>query len=134
MKQGRYYGQELKATVENGRLVIAIGVQTLAHASAYADWANPFDEAADDYIRTFAIDDAPQFAQDVVLAMLAEEEDGSTPLTVFLDKMAQAAIEDGSLGLHEDEQHIKHGTFAPCETWSVPAEGRSHERYVQFHH
>lgn len=123
MKQGRYYGQPLKATIENGRLVIAIGVQTLAHATAFADWSNPFDETADDYIRTFAIDDAPQFAQDVVLAMLAEEEDGSTPLTVFLDKMAQAAIEDGSLGLHEDEQHIKHGTFAPCETWAVPAEG-----------
>jgi len=123
VKQGRYYGQPLKATIADGRLVIAIGVQTLAHASAASDWANPFDETVYDYIRTFAIDDAPQFAQDVVLAMLAEEEDGSTPLTVFLDKMAQAAIEDGSLGLHEDEQHIKHGTFALCETWSVPAEG-----------
>ena len=122
MTQGRYYGQALKATIENGRLVITIGVQTLAHATAFADWSNPFDEAADDYIRTFAIEDAPQFAKDVVSAMLDEREDGSTPLSDFLDKMAQAAIEDGSLGLHEDEQHIKHGTFASCETWSVPAE------------
>jgi len=123
MKQGRYYGQPLKATIENGRLVIAIGVQTLAHASAASDWANPFDETVYDYIRTFAIEDAPQFATDVVGAMLAEKEDGSTPLSDFFDKMAQAAIEDGSLGLREGEQHIKHGTFAPCETWSVPAEG-----------
>lgn len=30
MTQGRYYGQALKATIEDGRLIIAIGVQTLA--------------------------------------------------------------------------------------------------------
>lgn len=113
------YGQELRATIEDGHLVIAIGVRTLAHAIAFADWANPFDDATDDYIRTFAIEDAPQFAKDVVSSMLAEQEDGSTPLSDFLDKMAQAAIEDGSLGLHEDEQHIKHGTFAKCETWTA---------------
>lgn len=109
----------LEASIEDGRLVIAIGVQRLAHATAFADWANPFDEAADDYIRTFAIEDAPQFAEDVVSAMLSERENGSTPLSDFLDTMAQAAIEDGSLGLHEDEQQIKHGTFAPCETWAA---------------
>lgn len=118
-RQGNYYGNPLEATIEGGRLVISVGVQTLAHATAFADWANPFDEDADDYIRTFAIEDAPQFAKDVVSAMLSEREDGSTPLSDFLDGMAQAAIEDGSLGLHEDEQQIKHGTFAPCETWSA---------------
>lgn len=119
--RGRYYGQPLNVAVEGERLVIAVGVQTLCHATAFAAWANPFDEAADDYIRTFAIADAPQFVKDVVCAMLAEREDGSTPLSDFLDRMAQAAIEEGSLGLHEDEQHITHGTFAPCEAWSVPA-------------
>jgi hypothetical protein len=34
--------------------------------------------------------------------------------------MMQAAIEDGSLGLHEDEQAIKHGTFSALETWAAP--------------
>ena len=125
MKQGRYYGQGLEVTVKDGRLVISIGVQTLAHASAYADWANPFDEAADDYIRTFAIADAPQFAKDVVSAMLDEREDGATPLSLFLDKMAEAAINDGSLGMDDNEHQIKHGTFAPCETWARPAEETS---------
>ena len=123
MRQGHYYGNPLEASIEEGRLVIAIGIQTLAHATAFADWANPFDEAADDYIRTFAIEDAPQFAKDVVSAMLSEREDGSTPLSDFLDKMAQVAIEDGSLGLHEDDQRITHGTYAPCETWATAAEG-----------
>jgi len=115
---GNFYGRPLGVAVKDGQLVVTIGVQTLAHAVAFSDWANPFDEAADDYIRTFAIEDAPQFANDVVSAMLSEGEDGSTPLSAFIDKMAQAAIEDGSLGLHEDEQQIKHGTFAPCETWA----------------
>jgi hypothetical protein len=104
--------------VRDGRLCIEIGVHVLAYATAFADWANPFDEERNDYIRTFAIEDAHQFAKDVQDAMLAEREDGSTLLSDFLDKMAQAAIEEGSLGLHEDEQSIKHGEFAPCETWS----------------
>lgn len=120
---GNYYGRRLTASIEDGQVLVAIGVQTLAHAVAYADWANPFDEASDDYIRTFAIADAGQFAKDVVSAMLAEREDGSTPLSDFLDKMSQAAIEDGSLGLHEDEHRIKHGETAPCETWAEPEQG-----------
>lgn len=120
---GNYYGRRLTASVDDGQVVVSIGVQTLAHAVAYADWANPFDEAADDYIRTFAIADAGQFAKDVVNAMLAEREDGSTPLSDFLDKMSQAAIEDGSLGLHEDEHRIKHGETAPCETWAEGEQG-----------
>ncbi len=120
---GNYYGRRLTASVEDGQVLVAIGVQTLAHAVAYADWANPFDETADDYIRAFAIADAGQFAKDVVNAMLAEREDGSTPLSDFLDKMSQAAIEDGSLGLHEDEHRIKHGETAPCETWATGEQG-----------
>lgn len=129
-RQGNYYGHRLTAGVSDGRVVIAVGVETLAHAVAYADWSNPFDDAADEYIRTFAIADAPQFAKDMVSAMLAEREDGSTPLSEFLDRMARAAIEDGSLGLDDAEYRIKHGEHAPCETWaraSTPtpgAEGR----------
>lgn len=133
---GNYYGRRLTALVDDGQVVVAIGVQTLAHAVAYADWANPFDEASDDYIRTFAIADAGQFAKDVVNAMLAEREDGSTPLSDFLDKMSQAAIEDGSLGLHEDEHRIKHGETAPCETWAEGEQARDdgHVRLCDARH
>lgn len=117
-RNGRYYGRPLTVTVKNGQLVIAIGVQTLAWATAYADWANPFNEARDDYIRTFAIEDPEQFAKDVASAMLAEREDGASPLSLFLDQMAEAAINDGSTGIHEDEQVIRHGELAACETWA----------------
>lgn len=113
-----HYGRPLEVKIERDALVIRIGVQTLAHAVSYADWANPFDEQADDYIRTFAIEDERQFAKDVIHEMLREREDGSTPLSDFLDKMSEAAVNDGSLGLHEDEQHIKHGEHAPCERWA----------------
>ena len=111
-----HYGQPLKVTVERGALVIRIGAQTLAHAVAYADWANPFNEEAHDFIRTFAISDARMFAEDVVRAMLREREDGSTPLSDFLDKMAAAAVDDGSEAC-EYEQRIKCGAKSPLEQW-----------------
>jgi hypothetical protein len=114
-----HYGRPLEARIERDALVIRIGVQTLAHAVSYADWANPFDEEADDYIRTFAIVDAREFAKDVIHAMLREREDGSTPLSDFLDRMSLAAVEDGSLGT--DDARIKHGETSPLETWATEA-------------
>lgn len=116
-KQGRYYGNPLTAKVEDGRLLISIGVQTLAHAVTCAAWANPYDEQRRDYIRTFAITDPTTFAKDVVRAMLAELEDGSSALSDFLDDVAEAAVDDGSEAC-EYEQVIKHGTTAPVETWA----------------
>ena len=118
MKRNHHYGSPLTVEIKNGALVIRIGVQTLAHAVTYADWANPYDEASGDYLRSFAITDAPQFASDVLHEMLREREDGSTPLSDFLDTMSQEAISQGSLGLHEDFNHrIKHGDKSPLETW-----------------
>lgn len=117
-----YYGKPLAVEVSSGKVTIEIGIHTLAHASAYSDWANPFDEARDDYIRTFAITDPEQFAGDVAHAMEREREDGSTPLSDFLDKMMQSALDDGSMGA-EDEQAIKHGQFSPLETWAKVAAG-----------
>ena len=117
-RTGHHYGRPLEVSIERGALVIRIGIETLAHAVTYADWANPYNEATGDYIRNFAIVDAPQFASDVAHEMMREREDGSTPLSDFLDKMAEAAIDDGSLGLHEDFDHrIKHGEKSPLETW-----------------
>lgn len=117
----QHYGRGLEVKIERGALVIRIGAQTLAHACSYSDWANPFDEAKDDYIRTFAITDAAQFAKDVLHAMLNEREDGSTPLSDFLDKMSEAAVEDGSEAC--EEASIKHGENAPSETWAERTEG-----------
>ena len=117
-KLSRHYSAPLKVRIERGALVVRIGIETLAHAVTYSDWANPYEEATGDYIRNFAIVDAPQFASDVIHEMLREREDGSTPLSDFVDRMSEKAIEDGSLGLHEDFDHrIKHGEKSPLETW-----------------
>lgn len=113
---GNHYGAPLSVAVENDCLVIRIGAQTLAHAASYSDWAHDYEDEAGDYFRTFAITDASTFADDVKHAMLDEREDGSTPLSDFLDKMTQAAVEDGSPAT--EEAHIKHGETDPRETWA----------------
>lgn len=115
-----HYGSPLDVQVDSGALVIRIGAQTLAHAVAFSDWANPYDDASGDYIRTFAITDVVTFARDVRAAMLREEEDGSSPLSDFLDEMTEAAVEDGSTAC-ECEQRIKHGETASIETWARPS-------------
>jgi hypothetical protein len=112
-----YYGRPLEVRVADAQLVIAIGVQTLAHAVTCSDWANPYDEQANDYLRRFAIVDAEAFAKDVARAMLDEKEDGSTPLSDFLDKVSAAAVDDGSEAT--DEAVIRHGETAPSETWAL---------------
>lgn len=109
----------LNVWIADGKLTIEIGIGTMAYSATYADWANPWNEAHADYIRTFAIEDPDQFAEDVGRAMKDEREDGSSPLTDFIDKMMQEAIEQGSLGLHEDFNWvIKHGESASIETWA----------------
>jgi len=115
-----HYGKPLEVKVEHDALVIRIGVQTLAHAVSYSDWANEFDDERDDYIRTFAILDERELAKDVGHAMCREREDGSTPLSDFLDQMTQAAIEDGSTSC--DDAVIKHGEHDPREKWATPQE------------
>ena len=116
-RTGNHWGKPLAVSVADGRLVIEIGIETLAHAVTYADWANPWSGTHDDYIRTFAITDPVQFAKDVQHAMLSEREDGSTPLSDFIDAASEEAIEQGSLGLDEDEHVIKHGEKSPLEKW-----------------
>ncbi len=112
------YNRGLEVKIERSALVVRIGVGTLAHAVTWSDWANPFNEALDDYVRSFAIVDARQFAADVLAEMLREREDGSTPLSDFIDKMSEEAINQGSIGLDENFDHrIKHGEKSPLETW-----------------
>jgi len=97
-----HYGNPLTVKMERGALVIRIGAEVLAHALKFADWAIRLDEAKDDYIQPYKVTDATELAKDVIHAMLREEEDGSTPLSDFLDKMTESAIEDGTLGVEED--------------------------------
>lgn len=100
--------QPLKVSVEGSELVMRIGIDCLACATANGDCFHEFDDEADQYFRSFAITDSKKFAEDVAIAMQHEEEDGSGPLSNFLDEMAQAAIDDGSTGI-DHEQRIEFG-------------------------
>ncbi len=108
----------LTVAVEDGQLLIRIGVNTLAHSATYAEFANPWDLEKHQYIRTFAIANASGFAADVCRALLDEREDGSTLLTELLDKAMEAAVDDGSEHCEYD-QSIEPGEVATCETWST---------------
>ncbi len=114
----QHYGKPLCVKVAQGKLTIEVGVNVLANACAYADWANPWDDERQEYIRTFAITDSEQFARDVAHAMTHEAEDGSIPLSDFLDQMLEVALDDGSEGA-EFDQAIKHGEFSRLETWAM---------------
>lgn len=117
---GHHYGRPLEVKIDDGALVIRIGAQVLAHAVSYASWANPYDDEEQNYIRSFAITDATVFAKDVQRAMLTEREDGSSPLSDFLDKMTEAAVDDGSEACVEAQ--IKNGETDLRETWAETKE------------
>jgi hypothetical protein len=91
----------LTVAVKNGMLTIEIGLNTNAFAAVRSPqrWEaiggeDPGHGRPED---RFSIANAGGFALDMKRAMLDEEEDGSTPLSDFLDAMAEAAIEDGSI-------------------------------------
>ena len=117
-RMSHHYNKPLSISVTDGKLVIEIGVNTLAHACSYSDWANPWSDDLYGYFRTFAIEDAEQFARDVRLAMTDEEEDGSTPLSDFLDAMSEAAINDGSTGLFDGDVQLASGKTHSSESWA----------------
>lgn len=48
------------------------------------------------------IEDVTAFAKDVVMAMNAEREDGSTLVTDMLDAAIEQAVEQGSVGMRYD--------------------------------
>jgi hypothetical protein len=100
-------GMPLRAIVEGDRLVISIGLNTLAFAFENSEENNPYDEDFCDTKRQFSIGDPLEFAKDTCRAMNDEGEDGSTPLTRFLDSMMEEAVEQGSLGILDPEEPQK---------------------------
>lgn len=98
----------LQAKIEKNELVMRIGIGVLAFAFEHQDSNNPYvivskDECGEvyDWIQQFQVTDKKEFANDVIRAMFDEEEDGSTPLTRFLDKMGEEAVNQGSIGIDQ---------------------------------
>jgi hypothetical protein len=91
----------LLVDVKRGQLVIRIGVNTLAGAFVFSSNNNPYDEKKGDYVQVLKVIDAKEFAVDITGAMESQEEDGSSPLSDFLDEMFEAAVNNGSMGVDE---------------------------------
>lgn len=111
--------EPLRVTVKDGALTISIGVETLAWAfEREPQGSQPLNEKYDgedenlpEFVQKYLITNPGGFAMDVKRAMEDEEEDGNTELNKFLDRMCEAAMEDGS-------------EFA-CEPEDMPADNRS---------
>ena len=91
----------LKADVKNEKLSIEIGIETLAFAFEIGEDNNPYNEQKCCYVQAYAVKNAYLFAKDICKEINCEAEDGSTPLTRFLDTMANEAVEQGSEGICE---------------------------------
>ena len=86
----------LKVKIEGKQLVMRIGIDTLAfwieHCPRfYDDETNPDPPFC-------KVTDKMEAAKDVLRALCSEREDGSGPLSDFLDDAIVAASEDGSIG------------------------------------
>lgn len=85
--------------LENGCLKVVIPLETLRFA---AEHHPGLDETADERVPTLKITDLEILAQDVVLAINSESEDGSTPLIRMLDAAIVEAVESGTEGIDPD--------------------------------
>lgn len=92
--------QSLLVEVKDGRLIMSIGVETLAFAveNAPGPPLTRYDEESGEFVHT-KVTDAGAFATEVRGALMAEQEDGSTPLDRMLDAVAWDAIGDGCDGI-----------------------------------
>lgn len=94
--------QRLLVEVVNGRLVISVGIDTLAWAVEHSFEPSLCEvDYERDQIMTHKVLDPKGFAGDVRQALEAEEEDGTTPIHLLLDNACTEAIEDGSLHVAE---------------------------------
>lgn len=85
----------VKPTATNGVLRIDISfsrLQTLCDGAWHAG-AIP---------KPYRVVDPEAAAADFIAAMTEEEEDGTTLLDEFFDRVVKAAIDDGPLGIEED--------------------------------
>ena len=105
-KRGRGRKAWLDAKVHKGKLVIEIGVETLAFSAQRRLDEQAFDasegEKMDSNIRVVGPD---AFAEEIVSALLKEAEDGSNRLHYLFDGAFDYAIDQGAEGLMENEEN-----------------------------
>jgi len=99
-KANKFTDTPLTIAADRNLLFMAIGVEQFAYAYEESPDNNPYVDEKHDFVRQWKVESPAQFARDVAkalrLELLAEREDGSTPLSDLLDAACIRAIEDGS--------------------------------------
>lgn len=91
--------QHVEVAIDDGRLVVSIGIETLAVAVQYMpQLGEAFDEVEGRVIEN-EVTDADKLAAAIVEALEDEEEDGTTLVHRMIDKAALRAIENGADGI-----------------------------------
>lgn len=99
--------QHVQVELIDGRLVVSIGVDTLATAVKHMpQMDDAFDEVEGKEIET-EITDADKLAAAIVEALDDEEEDGTTLVHRMLDKAALRAIEGGAEGILTADEKLR---------------------------
>lgn len=88
--------QPLRCTIEDEKLIISIGIDTLAFcAREHPDFWN----GEDDNTPNINVTDSAIFAREVQREMEKEAENGSTLVSRMMDKAISGAYEDGCEGV-----------------------------------
>lgn len=93
--------ERLQCKIENGNLIISIGIDTLkylAESSESADVLRYHKHFNPEGVWT-KISNKKEFAKDVLHELLLEREDGTTIVYELLDDAIAMAIENGSTGV-----------------------------------
>jgi len=90
----KHPSQSAEAYISRGAVVIRLPIK---HLDAVLDGA----WAAGNYQPRYRLTDPSAFAEEFVRALNHEQEDGTTPVHVMLDKALYAAIEEGAEGVEE---------------------------------
>ena len=96
----------LKCFIEDGVLVMQVGVETIAHAIKLDPHLTEHDEDSGEWIEP-EITDVDKFAIEVLQAIKAESDDGTTLIHMALDTAAMNAIENGADGIKMPDDIIR---------------------------
>lgn len=101
---GRAADSLLKVEIQGKRLVISIGIGTLAFASVRGDYFEHLDPDGEKQVK---ITDEMAWAKGILAALKDEEEDGTTLVHKMFDKAAEDHFENGGEGAAEELEDVK---------------------------
>ena len=94
----------LSVKVTDGRLVISIGISTLAFAAQECNYCYSYDQTVNDFVHHMKVTDPLLFAKELVTELQEEDEEGTTSVHLMIDKAVEQAVENGARGFNWDGQ------------------------------